>query len=292
MSSLDEGMNEIDQSTEIVYLCSPKHYEHLLFTSIRSLLESGSSFDRIVIFCVGQKPKYWDILDPRIQIIEVETLEKDFFMLNKLYSLTRKASRLIFLDVDTLVLNPIDAVYQNKSEDFIGRPTSQYLSRNGRNKWEAFLTENQCRHVPYFNTGFFVFQNSSHLGLFDTWRDLTYQLLDGSIPQSVHGRNNANQIAFSLSLAKSSLSYACMEEHEHMYAWKTANKEIDVRNTVVYHTGSNLFYKYATKLEAKTGLIWVNLPEFRSYPNPVHFHRWKVNLLMFPRRVKQILSTS
>ncbi len=284
-------MSKSNESTEIVYLCSPNHYENLLFTSIRSLLKSGSNFDLIIVFCVGQKPKYWDILDPRIQIVEVESLREDNFLINKVYALTRTTDRLIFLDADTLVLKPIDTIYQDTGADFIGRPASRYTWQDGQNKWLQVLEKYKCRDIPYFNCGFFIFQNGSHLSLFETWRDLTEQVLNDSTTQSFHGKRFAEQIALSLTLGKSSISYKCMKKHEHTYGWESAKG----KEAVVYHTGGTNYLSYfinATGLEAELGLLWVNMPQFKSYPNPIHYHRWLVFLmhrLLFANQLSWLL---
>lgn len=55
-------MDQSNETTESVYLCNPNKHENLLFTSTRSLLKFVYSFDKIIVFCAGQKPKYRDIL--------------------------------------------------------------------------------------------------------------------------------------------------------------------------------------------------------------------------------------
>ena len=282
-------MSKANQLTEIIYVCSPDYYENLLFTSVRSLLKSDSSFDKLTIFCIGQKPDYWEFLDPRVQVISVEALRQDDFLINKTYALTSQAERLIFLDTDTLIFNSLDTVYQGTSEDFIGRPASKYFAEGVRDKWEKIITKYGSKYVPYFNSGFFIFQNSSHHRLLNTWRNLTHELLvENSIPESFHGKQiMAEQMALSLTVSKHSLSYRCMEEHEHVYTW-AINRELDPKTMLVIHTGGSFYFKYATRLEIKLGLIWSNLPKFKSYPNPIHFHRWKRVLIYLQSQVSRI----
>ncbi|MDJ0509863.1 MAG: hypothetical protein QNJ64_11490 [Crocosphaera sp.] len=272
-------MNNSNQFTEIVYVCSPNQYENMLFTSLRSLLKTNSTFDKVTIFCIGKKPTAWEILDSRIQVVEVEPLRQDDFLINKTYALTSEAERVIFLDSDTLIINPIDSVYKNVTEDFIAKPASHYFQENNSSKWKALLKKSNCQDIPYFNSGFFIFQNSSHQRLLNTWREWNHQLLsDESIPKNFHNkRSMAEQMALSLSLAESSLTYKCMEDYEHMFVWLKTQK-IDSEKGVVLHTGSKAFFKHIPSLEIELGLIWDNLPRFKYYPNRIHYHRWKVTI--------------
>ncbi|MGK7940817.1 MAG: hypothetical protein AB4062_11845 [Crocosphaera sp.] len=279
-------MYEPNQLTEIVYVCSPNQYENMLFTSLRSLLKSNSSFDKLTIFCVGKKPKVWEVLDSRIQVVEVEPLREDDFLINKTYALTSEAERVIFIDSDTLIINAIDSVYENVSEDFLGKPASHYFKEDNRSQWQTLLKQNNYRDIPYFNSGFFIFQNSSHQRIFKTWRDWNHKLLsEESIPKNFHDkRSMAEQMALSLSLAESSLTYKCMEDYEHMFVW-LKNQKIYSEKGVVLHTGSKAFFKHIPSLEIELGLIWDNLPQFKYYPNRIHYHRWKVTLEEVYKRI-------
>ncbi len=281
-------MHTTNQLTEIVYVCSPNQYENMLFTSLRSLLKSNSTFDKLTIFCIGQKPKVWEIVDSRIQVIEVEPLRQDDFLVNKTYALTSQAQRLIFIDSDTLIINPIDSVYQNVSEDFIARPGPLYrgskINQEFIFKWQTLLKNNDYREIPYFNSGFFIFQNSSHQRILKRWRELTNKLLfEKSVIQDLYSMKKSRkeempeQTALSLSIAESSLTYKCMEEYEHVFAWQMT-QEFNLEKVVVVHTGGSRFFKYIPELEIELGLIWDNLPKFKYYPNRIHFHRWNVIL--------------
>src|SRR3990172_4209288 len=108
------------KATEVVYVCPPD-WRHYLFTSLRSLLASGTSFDRVVIYCVGRLPRNWRFEDPRILVEEVPPLIDGYFLSNKTYLCQRPVDRVIYLDADTMIRKPIDTLYLNVASDFVGR---------------------------------------------------------------------------------------------------------------------------------------------------------------------------
>lgn len=266
----DKKLSTKNHRTAIVYICSPDHYEHFLFTSIRSLLSSGSHFDCIVVFCIGNKPKYWNVLDPRILIIEVDSLMDNYFLGNKCYALSVEADRLIFLDADTIILKPIDNIYQNSNADFIGRIASHYYTKGKKIEWVDILKKYKAANMPYFNAGFFIFQNNSHRKLYNVWKNLIQDIIRVKDAEHFHEKINADQVALSIALGKSSLTCQFMTSNDHGYQWTGDSHE----NCIVYHTGGNNFFKTATMLEVKYNFYKLNLPKFKYGFNRIIINRW------------------
>ncbi len=273
MSSIDKPPDTIlstkNPGTVIVYICDGR-YGPLLFTSMRSLLASGSHFDSIIIFCIGKKPDYWDVIDPRITIREVDPLMDNYFMINKCYAFTVEADRLIYLDVDTIILKPIDIIYQDSQADFLGRIASHYCTDGKQRDWLDILEKYEARNVPYFNAGFYIFQNNSHRELFNIYKTLTYELFEGNVAENFHEKGMAEQMALSIALGKSSLSYQCMTQDQHCFRWAGDSYE----DCIVYHTGPGNYFRSATMLEVKYGYYKLNLPKFKSGFNRIIISRW------------------
>jgi hypothetical protein len=238
--------------TEIAYLVTPDWY-HQLFVSLSSLLSSGTEFDRLRIVCVGKRPGSWVFTDPRIVVEEVPRLDDgDFFMINKVHIVRTQADRLVFLDADTLVLGPLHPVWERRDEDFIGRETS-ICRRPGwdREGWNALLDGMGARRSLYFNSGFVVFQNGSHRGLADSWKEITEggrsrELFD---PTRFHKKGNVNQIALSLAVASAGLTTHEMEPREHAYGWDGDSW----RDALLFHVGGRGYFAKARRILRSRG---------------------------------------
>jgi len=236
--------------TDVVYVCSPDFERHL-FSSLRSLLKSGSSFDRVKIYCVGERPRHWIFVDPRIEVHEVLArpesgcLMEGRFLFNKTYLCDSTAERVIYLDADTLVREPIDSVWHGRDSDVIARTASYYH----KPAWDHARWFETLRSIggndqsPYFNSGFLVFQNKAHRRLLEAWPAMIQRLAKGepTCPDRLHkgGTRFAEQLALSLSISAERLSFHEMMSREHAFGWKGDRYE----DSIVYHTGSGDFLK-------------------------------------------------
>lgn len=269
--------------TEIAYVCSPNHWEDPLFTSMRSLLASGSSFDRIQVYCVGRKPPHWEVVDPRISFREVDPVMDDYFVSNKLWVCESDADRVIFLDADTLVLRSIDDLWADTDADFIGRPASQYRSDSwDEGYWREVVERLGGSSVPYFNAGFLVFQNRAQRKVAPLWREFLKGGASGELfdPNRLHKSINLEQLALSLAVGASGGSFEEMGPEDHGYGWRRD----PWRGARVYHTGHNKFPKFAALVEPRVGLAGRDLPEFRQrgLSNPIVRKRIKRRFLDRP----------
>lgn len=242
-------------STNVVYVCSPD-FERYLFRSLQSLLRSGSSFDRVIIYCVGERPRHWVFADNRIEIQEVparresECLREGRFLFNKTYLCDNTAERVIYLDADTLVRAPIDPVWHGRDSDVIARTASHCR----KSAWDHGLWSETLRCVggndcyPYFNSGFLIFQNNSHRRLHGIWPEMIERLVKGELtdPHRLHpgGTKFAEQLALSLSISAENLSYHEMDSREHAFWWTGDRYE----DSIVFHAGSRNFLKAVAAL--------------------------------------------
>ena len=240
------------EKTEIVYIVSPD-WGCYLFASLHSLVLSGSHFDKVRVFCIGKKPNSWTFTDSRIIVDEVDSLDNNYFLLNKTYITQCQAERVILLDADTLILSPIDQVWRTINADFIARIASQYRSSQwDHDKWNTLFSRINGSQVPYFNCGFCIFQNGAQAALADVWRELTQKGLRKELfdPAEIHGPRFTEQIALSLAIGSKGLSFHSMNKKEHAFAWKLEPYE----DAVVYHTSSKLFYSCVTTINQAKSL--------------------------------------
>jgi hypothetical protein len=240
-------------STNIVYVCSPDWSDQLI-VSLYTLLKSGTTFERVIVFCVGKPPSGLAFADPRIEVRAKEPLPEAAalvdgkFYVNKAYLCQSEAERTVFLDADTLVLRPIDSIWRRSRADVIGRPTSRVFEPT----WSRSLWNDVQRSVggsddyPYFNAGCMVFQNGAHRKLAKTWPDLISSLGRG-IPVyagALHESRNAEQLALSLAIGVHRLSYSLMTPDDHTYLWCGE----DYRNSTVLHTSGGRFLGFANSV--------------------------------------------
>jgi hypothetical protein len=184
-------------------------------------------------------------------LVEVDTLDANYFLINKTYATSSLADRLIFLDADTIVLKKLDTLWNRKSSDFIGRLASGY----GRPGWRQERWEELLRRVGaesdkgYFNCGFLIFQNKSHNRIHHPWREFTSGAIDKSLFDPLElGRvrtRNAEQIALSMAVSSENLTVTKMDSLGHSYGWKFDPH----RSSVLYHTGSLGYFNFAAALD-------------------------------------------
>lgn len=253
------------QTTEIAYICSPNYWRYL-FLSLRTLLSSGSTIDRIVIYVVSETMPDWKFKDPRIEIKLVPDIGKGYWYLNKTHICNSDADRLIFLDTDTMILQPLDQVYEGQQADMLSRAEpGTYRKTWKQDKWEALFTYLGAKPSPYYTCGFMIFQNGAHRRMGDTWKTLAQRIIRGELP--IKKTRFAEQQAFSLAIGVEGLTHASMEDRHHAYAM---NGEPHA-NSVVYHLGTYDFYRYYIPIERDLKLHKKDLPVPR--PRFLHLNR-------------------
>ena len=236
------------QRTNIVYVCSPDWSDQLL-VSIYSLLRSGTTFDKIIVYCIGSAPQSWAFEDPRIEIHEQEfrpeaaILVEGRFYVNKVYLCRSESERTIFLDADTIVNKPIDLIWSRSDADVMARVAIRALEPT----WSTPFWNDVQRRVggpggyPYFNCGCVVFQNGAHRNLEKAWMELICSLRRGNpvFPGSLHGDGTrcTEQLALSLAIGVHRLSCSLMSPTDHSYLW--CGEEYD--KSIVFHTSGQRF---------------------------------------------------
>jgi hypothetical protein len=109
-----------------VYVVS-NDWQFQAYVAIHSLLSSGSAVDRVIVLMVGGGGENLRKLDGPIDVREVPNINENFFLANKSQITSIEAERLIFLDADTVVIRPLDIVWENRSDaDVIARTDQAY----------------------------------------------------------------------------------------------------------------------------------------------------------------------
>jgi hypothetical protein len=232
------------ESTEVVYVCSPDR-EQQLFVSLGMLLTSGTSFDRVVIFCVGRRPQNWRFVDSRIVVKEVSPLFNDYFYGNKIYLCERLAPRVVFLDTDTLILRPLDILWQGRDVDFLARVGTAYEDHDWKRElWQETLRRVGPSEVPMFNAGVLIFQNSAHRRIQAAWLNFVTRYLTGELAPPFPDTRMPEQWGLALAVGSVKLRYSLLQPTDHTYGWIGE----PYSDAVVFHTGNPLFEKYAFKM--------------------------------------------
>ncbi|MCA9975998.1 MAG: hypothetical protein KC413_09625, partial [Anaerolineales bacterium] len=273
------------QPTEIAYVCTSDRQAQL-FTSLRSLLQSGTIFDRVVIFLLDKRPSHWHFADPRIVVQEVSPLIGDFFFSNKARVCDRAAARVIHMDTDTLILRPLDLIWENHTEDVLARPASVFGSGEWDGQiWADTLARVGAADVPMFNTGFLVFQNGAHHQLQKHWLQFIRHYMGGELSTPGKMPRMFGQLAVSLAVGVAHLPYHTMSAAEHGFAWLNDS----FASAFVFHTGNWLFETYAH--EVSSGLVinaGVGVPDpYKRIPQPNN-DLWHRGRRFFRRRVTQV----
>lgn len=242
---------------------------------MRTLLASGTYFDKLTIYVVGSENPKWSFKDSRIHVRYVPTLDKDYWYKNKLYLCDSDADRVIFLDTDTMILSPIEHVYMNTEKDFLSRPAPVVSTPLWNSeKWESRLKQFGLDYCQYFTCGFMIFQNRSHARIRDKWDSITSQIVSGNTKFPV--TRFAEQQALSITVAQSGLTSFEMNAIHHSYAMNGESYE----NAIVYHLGTPNFYHYYLPVENVMGIKHMTLPVRRPRFNRLmHYysrfkHKW------------------
>jgi hypothetical protein len=117
--------------TEVVYVCSP-NLRPQLCVSLLSLVGSGTPIDRVTIYSVAEKPVEWDLPRGLVSVVHVKPHDEetgltraDGFLPNKSHMCRSRAGRVIYFDVDTVILKPLHTVWAGRSFDILARPASR-----------------------------------------------------------------------------------------------------------------------------------------------------------------------
>jgi hypothetical protein len=243
------------------------------------LFGSESYFDRVRVIVTSDEKPDWNFKTDRIVVDTVSGIGDGFWMLNKTHLAKSDADIIIFLDTDTIVLNPIDGIYSDSESDLIARKApsvqTQYFYPE---QWKNTLNHYGCGGYPYLSSGFIIFQNNSHKRIRDKWIEVTKRLLEGEGVNKV--TRHANQQAFSISACIENLSLSLMKKYHHSYAMIGEN----YNGSVVHHLGTPNFYYYYLDIEKEMELGEADLPVHR--PKLLWFHRLKNRLY---RRIKMKL---
>ena len=259
------------QGTEVVYICGADYWRYL-FLSMRTLFATGSQFDRVTIYIVGDELPNWKFDDPRIKLELVPDIGDGYWYTNKAHICKSEYSRTIFLDTDVMVLSPLEHTYAGVDADIIARiAPGTYKSVWNQTNWENLLEHvGGARDIPYFSCGFVVYQNDVHKRLESEWPAMTKSIINGELPTKV--TRFAEQQALSLLIGKLGLSYHMMKDNHHVYAMNGETHE----DAVVYHLGTPNFYHFYFPVERELGLADLQLPVTRPGFLKVHEFQTKV----------------
>jgi hypothetical protein len=255
----------------VVYICSPDRGDQLFF-SLRSLLASGTSLERVTIYCVGPVPDGWRFGDPRIEVEEVPDLGEGFWMANKVHLCRAEGRRVVFLDTDTIILKPLDGLVEGREADVGGRESTYVHWRTWNPvSWDRLLRDHGAKVAfPYLSTGVIVFRHGIPGSLDRTWMEITRKLRKTRLPD-LDTRVRANQLAFSIACGVEGLSHDLLTPAEHAYGWCREPAE----SATVFHAGTIRFFGTARRLTARTGCMDPALPV--PLPSLVWPH-WRENL--------------
>ena len=210
------------QSTNIVYVCSPDWSDQLI-VSMYSLFKSGTTFDKVIVYCIGSPPPSWVFADPRVEIRERESRPEAEILRG------RKVLRQQGLSLPQRIRpHGVSGRRYHRSQahrfdlaaEAMRMSSPDSPSRVFEPTWSASLWDDVQKKVggtagyPYFNSGCLVFQNGAHRKLEKTWPDLISSLGRG-IPvfaNALHekGTRLTEQLALSLAMGVHNLSYSLM----------------------------------------------------------------------------------
>jgi hypothetical protein len=222
--------------TAVVYVVSPDR-EDQLFRSLDSLLISGSSFETVRICCTGCPPGHWRFADPRVRVETVEPLYGKYFYGNKLHLCDTHASRVIFLDADTVVLRPLDALWRCPPELLARRGTAMSLPGWNRRAWRSLFRDLGSHEVPMFNAGMLIFQRGSHARVKAAWHSNLLRFLAGDLPHPWPDKRMFEQWSLAVAVAQTGTSFGELGSQAHAFGWQ----EEPADGVTVFHYGNRHF---------------------------------------------------
>ncbi len=241
--------------TRVVYVIS-SDWQFQAYVSIHSLLASGSEVDRITVLMVGDGGAQLKRLRGPVEVENVEPLDDDYFLINKTRIADLEADRLVFLDADTVVLDPVNSLWEGRSADVIARIATSYERPDfPESLWRKALSLVEAPPTPYFNTGVFVLQNGVHRELRGVWRAACRTLRDRYEPTRSYpavGRRFAEQVSFSAAVSRLELSHTRMDGNtEHATGWTFPVRTVDPDDPPVIYHANGPFVSQAARLEQR-----------------------------------------
>jgi hypothetical protein len=240
--------------TEVVYVCTDDRYPELA-ASLRSLIESRTAFDSVAVYRVDAGDETWTSSDPRITVRNVGPLCGDYFFANKLYLCDSDADRVVFLDTDTLVLQPLDTLWTDSDAAFRARyGRLNYSPDWGTTVWQRTFESIGVPVIPMFNAGVLVFQHQTHRLIRNTWAEFIGRYLDSTWQPPFPDWRMPEQFALSPALSVHGVTYSPLSSREHGFGWEPdvwrscETGALDRESFVVLHTSHHLFRDYYRKL--------------------------------------------
>lgn len=247
---------------KVVYVCSPD-WEHYLFTSIQSLLLSGTSFEEILIYCVGNKPSSWNFEEMPISVVQVPNLNDKLWFFNKIHICKTEAHRVAYLDADTIVLSPLDSLFDQMEGNIGGRvATATKLDSWDPNVWNEYLgLYGGKRNYPYLCAGVVLFDNGCHKNIKVTWPGIAYDIYSKSTNPFIK-RDYSEQQALSIAAAVEQIDYHTFGPRKISHGWEGDNYK-----TTIFHAGSGQFFRHADNINKKLNFMSNNikLPKYNLY---------------------------
>jgi hypothetical protein len=231
--------------TEVVYHCTPDRAGELR-ASVESLFDAGSLVDRVTVYAwggdigAGLEP-----YGPKVVVAPVEPLFGEFSYANVLYACSSEAPRVVYLDVDTIVLKPLNELWAGKDADVLARVGTAFELRKWRHDiWEETFRRHGSDPVPMFNTGLVVFQHRSQRKLRELWERFTWAYLRGEETAPWNDWRIPQQFALSLAVGVSDVDYSLLGPREHAFGWTNESYE----DAVVFHTGGEFHARFMAEL--------------------------------------------
>mgnify|MGYP006289041289 CR=1 FL=1 len=237
-----------------VYVISPD-YETEAYVSILTLIRSGATVDRIVVYCIGLEGEVRSLSQlANVEVRYVDTLSEELFLINKAYVGEVVGEVVVLVDSDTIFVNSPDNTLSGVDWDVRARVESSHL------RWESW--RKLCREIgvgrtPYVNTGFVAFRNGANQHLREEWIRLfgtVTEKVKRSPEKGPHYGDNfrwAEQMAFSLALGERARALKEMDQRDHVFGWVTTPAECDLENTVLFHAGRNKLFRSLAEIEGE-----------------------------------------
>lgn len=241
--------------TRVVYVIS-SDWQFQTYISIHSLLASGSDVDRITVLMVGGGGAQLKHLKGPVEVRDVEPVDDDYFLINKTRLADLDANRLVFLDADTVVLAPLNSLWEGRSADVIARIATSYeRSDFPESLWRRALSLVEAPPTPYFNTGVLVLQNGVQRELRGAWRAACRTLWARYEPTTSYpalGRRFAEQMSFSAAVSRLELSHHEMDGNaEHATGWSFPVQDVEPDDPPVIYHANGPFVSQAARLEQR-----------------------------------------
>lgn len=230
--------------TEVVYHCSADRAGELR-TSIESLYEAGSAVDRVRVFLWRGDGNVDLELGSSVAVTPVEPLFGEFPYGNVVYSSWSEARRVVYLDADTIVLRPLEELWENKDGDVLARVGTAFELRKWNHEaWEETFRRHGAPVVPMFNTGLVVFQHGVQHKLRELWERFTWAYLRDEETWPWHDWRLPQQHALSLAVGVTGVSYTPLTQRDHAFGWTHES----YGDAIVLHTGNERYGELAAKL--------------------------------------------